>query len=392
MSDDLREWPWQWGAPVIDGDGNPANYNLAGGDRPEVLGHETHWWVMNDAAGFHTTTGTPPIGMEVQTTAFGVATSGDLDNTTFYRYRFTYRGAEPLTDAYFGFWVDADLGNATDDYVGSDTTLNMGFVYNSDNLDEGTDGYGAAPPALGVMFLEGPEGGSSRLMDVFLYYDNITAPNGNPRSNTNDWYNYLRGVWQDGKPMVNCGDDYNPTGLACAAQAEPTTFMWPGDPVTGQFWSERNFNGAGNANPPNDRRFLMSTGPRTMQPGGTEELVFAIVYARGTDHLDSVTRLRTAATLVRDAWVQTGLRGTPLAPVPTAAPVAIAPADGAVNQPSRLAFYWEPVELASDYDIELKSGAAADTVSFVGQSGAEVDLSGLGAAERGRGNVARAGA
>ncbi len=51
--DDLRDWPQAWGAPVIDGDGDPDNYNLAGGDRPEILGHETHWWVMNDVAGPH---------------------------------------------------------------------------------------------------------------------------------------------------------------------------------------------------------------------------------------------------------------------------------------------------------------------------------------------------
>ncbi len=33
---DLMEWPWQLGVPVIDGDGDPNNYNLEGGDRPET--------------------------------------------------------------------------------------------------------------------------------------------------------------------------------------------------------------------------------------------------------------------------------------------------------------------------------------------------------------------
>ncbi|HEX8385993.1 MAG TPA: hypothetical protein VF576_07410, partial [Rubricoccaceae bacterium] len=31
---DVLTWPWELGAPVVDGDGNPDNYNLAGGDRP----------------------------------------------------------------------------------------------------------------------------------------------------------------------------------------------------------------------------------------------------------------------------------------------------------------------------------------------------------------------
>ncbi len=55
-----------------------------------------------------------------------------------------------------GYWTDPDLGNASDDYVGTDTTLDMIYVYNGDNEDEGSDGYGTAPPALGISFLQGP--------------------------------------------------------------------------------------------------------------------------------------------------------------------------------------------------------------------------------------------
>ena len=51
-------------------------------------------------------------------------------------------------------WSDPDLGNANDDYVGCDTTLSLGFVYNGDNNDE--SGYGAAPPAMGYDFFQGP--------------------------------------------------------------------------------------------------------------------------------------------------------------------------------------------------------------------------------------------
>ncbi len=325
LTDDLRDWPYQWGAPVIDGDGNPDNYNLTGGDRPEVLGHEAYWWVMNDAAGPHNSTVTPPMHMEVAATAFAVASPlKPLNQATFYRYRFTYRGTKPLTDAYFGFWSDPDLGNATDDWVGSDTSLSMGFVYNADNFDETSDGYGSAPPALGVTFLEAPEGGSARHMDVFLYYNGGSTPNGDPRNGTDDWYKYMQGIWQDDKPMVTCGDGYNPTGLACAVAAKPTKFMWPGDPVTGAFWSERNFDGAGHINPPNDRKFLMSTGSFAMQPGETKDVVFAIVYARGADNFDSITELRAAATGVRAVWEgDPALYNVPLPAAPSRAPALL---------------------------------------------------------------------
>ena len=57
---DLREWPVAWGAPVVDGDGVVGNYNLAGGDRPQLWGDEMAWWVMNDVGGVKRSTGTAP--------------------------------------------------------------------------------------------------------------------------------------------------------------------------------------------------------------------------------------------------------------------------------------------------------------------------------------------
>ena len=151
---DLRDWPYVLGAPVIDGDGIPGHYNLAGGDRPEVLGHQTLWWVMNDVGNVHLPSpgGSPPIGLEVQATVFAAAfTVEAIDNSTLYRYRLINKGPKPLEEAYFSVFTDPDLGNFDDDCIGSDTTLGIGFFYNSDNEDEGRDGYGKAPPADGVI-------------------------------------------------------------------------------------------------------------------------------------------------------------------------------------------------------------------------------------------------
>ena len=125
-SQDLLDWPWQLGAPVIDGDGDPDNYNLEGGDRPEVLGHQTLWWVMNDAGNEHLRPGgdTPPINLEVQATVFAARSDVPaIDNATLYRYKLIYRGQTPLENAYVGFYADPDLGNFDDDYIGSDSTL-----------------------------------------------------------------------------------------------------------------------------------------------------------------------------------------------------------------------------------------------------------------------------
>ena len=45
ISGNMKNWPWQLGAPVVDGDGNPNNYNLEGGDLPELLGDQRLWWL-----------------------------------------------------------------------------------------------------------------------------------------------------------------------------------------------------------------------------------------------------------------------------------------------------------------------------------------------------------
>jgi hypothetical protein len=320
VTEAVRSWPHAWGAPVVDGDGVPGNYNLAGGDRPELLGTETHWWVMN-AMGPHRRTGSKPFPLEMQVSAFAMPSLPGfgpfvpaLDNSVVLRYRLVWHGAVPLTDAYLGFYVDPDLGNSSDDYVGSDTTLRMGFAYNADNFDEGSDGYGTPPPAVGLLALDGPpmhdddrDGRPERPgFTSFLYYNGGTGLDGEPRGNTTDYYNYLRARWQDGRQIYACGNGHASLYASCG----PTRWMWPGDPVTRAFWSEFrpslsnpfNPNQPVTPNAPSDRRFVMGMGPLVFQPGAVQDFVFAFVWARGNDHLDSVSRLRGAASSVMDVW------------------------------------------------------------------------------------------
>src|SRR5690606_27073649 len=132
------------------------------------------------------TTLSEPLGMEVRVTAFASGQGGPLGYATFYRDEIQYRGAAPLDSAYVTFRVDPDLGNYVDDYIGSDTTRNLGFVYNSDDDDEEWQGgYGVAAPAQGVRYLETP---GDLGMTVFGHY----FSNGDPRtgnvSTASDFY------------------------------------------------------------------------------------------------------------------------------------------------------------------------------------------------------------
>ena len=365
-SPDMLAWPWQLGAPVVDGDGDPSNYNLDGGDRPLVRAHQTLWWVMNDAGGVHQapSSDSPPIRMEVQATAFAARSDDALDTTTFYRYKLIYRGAQPLDSAYVALYVDADLGFLNDDYTGSDTTLDVGFVYNSDDLDEDNDGYGEGPPALGVSLLQGPlvnadgqdndgdgttdESGERLGMTSFKgYSDTGTIPE--DPVNARQYYNFMQGRWRQGRPVTFGG---NGQGFS----EVPAAFMFPDDPTTAAFWSELNADGAGTMLPPGDRRMVIASGPFTMQPGDEQEVVFAIVWARSDDHLASVTALKQATQTVRAAFEAAFDTAVPAAP--TEAVRLGAPAAGAPGRPINPTLQWETLAGSDEYHIQLATDDA----------------------------------
>ena len=290
---DLAEWPYDLGAPVIDGDGTEGNYNLAGGDRPDLIGDQAVWWIMNDVGNTHNYTRSPPIGVEVRVHAFAFHRADALGETTFYKYNVTYKGSEPLTDAYFTIWSDPDLGDASDDFVGVDTTLGLGYVYNDNVVDKV---YGPAP-AAGFDFLQGPiseDGDTLAVTSVVPITKSGGAGTEEPHL-AQEIYNVQRGFWRGGQPITAKGTGFQTDG-------EITKFAYPGDPVTGAFWSEVNGDGNGTRHFSGDRRLEMSTGPFTVQPGDSQDIVFGIVFAQGTDNLNSITLLREADVLAQSAY------------------------------------------------------------------------------------------
>jgi hypothetical protein len=114
------------------------------------------WWVYNDKGNVHSESTGQPIGIECQTTAFAFATNDEVNNMTFYSTKIINRGFTTVNDCYMGQWVDADLGNYADDYVGCDVGRSLGYCFNGDDDDEGVLGYGLNPPTVGVDYFEGP--------------------------------------------------------------------------------------------------------------------------------------------------------------------------------------------------------------------------------------------
>lgn len=288
-------------------DGDYPKYNVDGSfdqcDKGLLLGDQTIWWVFNDVGNIHNETGSQfPVGVEIQAQAFGFNTNDEINNMTFYRYKIINRASTALTETYFGAWVDPDLGNYLDDYVGCDVQRGLGYCYNGDAEDDGALGYGLNPPAVGVDFFEGPladtldgldndrdgeidEAGEQIIMSKFVYYNNDFTNIGNPVT-ANHYYNYLRGIWKDGSPLVFGGTGYQtPGGI-------PANFMFPGesDPLNigtggqdpGFTWTERTPLPGDPANEPQDRRFLQSAGEFTLQPGAINYITTGVVWARAS--------------------------------------------------------------------------------------------------------------
>jgi hypothetical protein len=385
----IYEWPAHgdvtlgqdyWLAPFYDHPESAiGGYDPLGGDHPwyddilgrddvqcgfdrrvTLFGDETHWWIFNDKGNIHTETNGEPIGMEVRAQAFAFATNDEVNRMTFYNYEMINRGTQTLFDTYFAQYLDPDVGNYQDDYVGCDVSRGLGYAYNGDALDEtngGAQGYGENPPAIGVDFFEGPYqdadgrdnvgptvdstgavttptvqdaiaddgivyggigvGYSDGVIDnerygmrLFTYYTNgAVFPTSDP-GNAPEFYNFMRGFWADGSQIFYGGNAYN-----AGVTTTPTTYVFPGDSdplgwategaILNDDWAEYNANG-GSPNPPEDRRFVQSAGPFTLRPGAINNITVGIVYGRGNDgdpysSVEALKRADTKAQALFDA-------------------------------------------------------------------------------------------
>ncbi len=344
----ILTWPYQNPegfalAPYYDANSN-GNYDPYSGDYPdfwlgdkdpygvdyrpatatacdaELFGDQVLFWVFNDKGNVHTETGGAAIGLEIQAQAFAFLTNDEINNMTFYNYKVTNKSSFRLDSTFFGVWVDPDLGSASDDYVGCDVGLGLGYCYNGDLVDDnppaGQIPYGANPPAIGCDFFEGPFADDNGIDDAaasvpssyvgygddsvdnerigmskFVYYNNDFSLTGNPEGAT-DYYQYLAGYWKDATPITYGGTGHL-TGVQCnymfPGASDPTGFGTGGSPQAP--WDE-----ASVGNVPDDRRFLQSAGPFTLDPGAVNTITIGLVWARATQggNLASVTLMKGA--------------------------------------------------------------------------------------------------
>lgn len=315
---DWNQWPASEGAPYTDANGVA---HMSGGNgydpatcTPGVPGaDQTMWMVMNDVNVSDTRNlyGSNPIGIEVQRTIWAYNRPGALGNTDFISYKFINKSGVELDSMYVSQWADPDLGFAGDDATGCDTTRSLGFVYNGEPNDANFASLGLPPPSAGFDFFQGPKvpgaatdtaifdlhkfGGSKNLgMTAFSFFLNIpgspfTDPDLNNPDGTPQWYNLMTGrVAHTGSPF-----DTSVTG--------GSKYCFPGDPTTGAS-SPHTFIGPDAVSSPTDVRMCLISGPFTMAPGDTQQVVVAALAGLGSDYLSSVTVLKSNDDIAQSAY------------------------------------------------------------------------------------------
>jgi hypothetical protein len=265
--------------------------------------------------------GTLPLGAEVHVTFWGYNTSLTKD-VHFMRYQIINKSNYDWDSTRIGFFADPDLGDATDDRLGCDTSLNMGYIYNSSNEDGKEPwGYGLNPPAAGIKLLR------VNHLDYFNYQltsfisiSRTSSPGPLCEREPNDpkeAYNLMKGLKTDETNWIN------------PLTSEITKYCYSGDPETLNGWTEfdggiDNCGGSLTGNlipkPGGDRKFIASLGSDSfkVKPGDTRTIFAAQMIARGADYLNSVTRLKDLAKrtdiLFNECYLETLTNINPIIP------------------------------------------------------------------------------
>lgn len=275
-------------APFIDYD-DDGIYNPYAGDAPVIRGDQGVLMIYNDDLKIHTESDGQKIGAEIHATAYAYDCSQDsiFNNTLFYHFDIINRSDKAYHDFYIGNFVDFDLGNPWDDFVGCDTILNSFFAYNGDDNDEDNNSYGMNypgyhnyPPAQGFTFL-------NQELSSFISFYNMISVMGQPYS-AEEYYNSMRSTWLDGSPLTYGGNGYGGD--------VPVDFQFPGNPGDPGEWSE-----VSAENDPYDRNGMGVTGPYDFNSGDTIQLDLAIVFARDYegDYISSVSLLKERIAQLR---------------------------------------------------------------------------------------------
>ncbi|NOS84339.1 MAG: T9SS type A sorting domain-containing protein [Ignavibacteria bacterium] len=292
-------WPVNQGAPYVEVNGLPGYQpgwnsdrpgNGVNSSRPEDLMFSVYMNYTNCANEPHDVElslpgGSLPLGVEIQQVTYAYRLPGLL-NSYFVTFKFINKSLLNWDSTFITLVNDGDIGEGNDDAVGCDSSKNLAYTYNYDNID---NIYGQAPPAVGYKLVQGPVTYTGHNTDTakFPCYDKtgyrmqkMTGHNrfinggnectGDPDNFVNA-YNFMKGKNGCGVDMIN--------------------------PVTGNL-TKYVYNRSScieNANwfdsLEGDKRNLVNTGPFNMASGDTQIVTYIYSAERGNSNLTSICQL-----------------------------------------------------------------------------------------------------
>ena len=296
MPDDFLTWPGNGdvstGEPqqlALYNDMNENGiYEPENGDTPQIKGDQVIYTILSDGR-MENSSGGDPIMVDIHYMIYAFNcvdnTLPEVNETTFTNMRIVNRSENNYHDLYVGTWTDFDIGNATDDFIGTDIELNLQYAYNGDGYDEisSTGGFHETPPACGIIYL------NNDLTTSMFYMNGGNEITGEPTEPIH-YYNYLRSFWKDGSPLLD-------------ESGNSTNHLFTDSPTNENGWSMLT-----NGDNPSDMRGLSSVGNLTLNTGEEIEIDFAYIYARGEsggvpfNHIENVDLLIETAQIIQNYY------------------------------------------------------------------------------------------
>lgn len=197
-----------------------------------------------------------------------------LEDAIFGYLNIHYTGQWRKDSFFLAFFIDGNIGDPSNDYMGSEPGNGLVYFYNSDTLQEA--GFNGHPPVIAfdsygnLLDTTGLSTGVNGVMPIYSHNDtpNPLAAVIDPQTPA-EYYNYLTGTWRDGTPLSEGGNGYQ-------SGSQFVSFPFTGKPGSSGDWSELS---AGNA--PGNRRALIFSGPVSLKPGAVNGILFNLDHVSG---------------------------------------------------------------------------------------------------------------
>ena len=288
---DYDEWPSKWGAPTYR-DGTP-----------KLTGDVMLWTVYNDAnpnVKLYSESKPHNTFIEVHESIWGYFKPGTLGNVLFFKWQIYNKSDQPLDSVIICHWNDIDVVDPLGDFPGYDLNNEYGYVYDEELWAISDEKFGAE--IVSFFLLQGPlvsdntavgysfgkefNGYRNLSTTSFWGIDSDTIPFdmfGAMPTSLQQIYYFATGRRYDGSPIIN------------PISGDTTSFTHTGNPITKEGWIMTHRTGG-------ECGYFISSGPFTMAPSDSQEVIIALAAARGDSINDAYENLYNKIEFIRSFY------------------------------------------------------------------------------------------